>query len=401
MFEQATATFDRRHRGFFADSDEPRQVWALDTHQDRIIQLPDGAVNDAVRLACREGRLRCPVHGCADPRLIAKGGTERRHHFAHKVAHTPHDSAAVHRTEAVAMLAAWARRYRGAQVSTRHDDALGIVTVRSAITGKVAELTVTYDPRTELSEVPVSPTRQLLLGHSRALLLPRVEHPQLPGAWLCGDARITRQLIHNDGAALAVNPQHQLVGTLIDTQIAQRAGLTPKHTGAHPTTCIVDDIGACRLDNHGTLITPALRALRAWQLEHPGTAVPNRRPRARRSPQNHSTPQRPGDDLNLPVTDPGPGDRPADINRVILSGTLVHDPEDHRRRQADEAATLRIACDTEQPGRHLDIILTRAVIATAPAAGHIAVVHGRLTTRQETGQVAILADTLELYNQPS
>ncbi len=253
MFEQATATYDQRHRDFFNASDEPRQVWAFDSTRGQIVYLPDDAVNDSVRDACRHGRLRCPISDCPDPRLIAKGGAERRHHFAHKVAHTRHDSVAVFRTEAIAMLAAWARRYRGAQISSRHDGTLGIVTIRSAATGNSTELAVTYDPRHEPARTG---RRQLLVGHTRALLLPRGEHPQLPGAWLCGDPRLVGRLIAEQGAALAINPKRQLVATVLTMRTAARIGVAPMPATQHPTICLIDHIDDCRLDADGTITTP-------------------------------------------------------------------------------------------------------------------------------------------------
>lgn len=398
MFEQATATFDRRHQSFFAAGDEPCQIWALDTQRDRVVHLPDGAVTDAVRLACREGRLRCPVAGCPDPRLIAKGGTQRRHHFAHKVAHTPHDSAAVHRTEAVAMLAAWARRYRGAHISTSDDDALGIVTVRSQRSGRLVELAVTYDPRHEPVRTPVSPTRQLLLGHTRSMLLPRLEHPDIAGAWLCGDARLTRELIHKHGAAIAVNPQHQLVGTLIDTRIARHADLIPNDTAAHPTICIAEHIRTCRLDADGNLTTPVLRALRAWQAEHPD-APHGRPPRRPRPPSTTAaTPSRPAEDIDLPVlADHEFRPRTPDINRVILSGRILDDPQRDHRGHGDGQMRLRIALNAAPPHRHVNIQIACG-LPTQPSSGDLAVVHGRLSANRANGDLAIVADTLELYH---
>jgi len=398
MFEQATATFDRRHQSFFAAGDEPCQIWALDTQRDHVVHLPDGAVTDAVRLACREGRLRCPVAGCPDPRLIAKGGTQRRHHFAHKVAHTPHDSAAVHRTEAVAMLAAWARRYRDAHISTSDDDALGIVTIRSQRSGRLAELAVTYDPRHEPARTPVSPTRQLLLGHTRSMLLPRLEHPARAGAWLCGDARLTRELIHKHGAAIAVNPQHQLVGTLIDTRIARHAGLIPNDTAAHPTICIAEHIRTCRLDADGSLTTPVLRALRAWQAEHPDAphGRPPRRPRPPSTPA--ATLSRPAEDIDLPVlADHEFRPRTPDINRVILSGRILDDPQRDHRGHGDRQMRLRIALNSAPPHRHVHIQIARG-LPTQPSSGDLAVVHGQLSANRANGDLAIVADTLELYH---
>jgi hypothetical protein len=82
---------------------------------------------------------------CPDARFLAKGGELRRHHFAHKVAHTRHVPAAVFRAEAVAMLADWARHFPSTEVATSDEGVLGAVAIRSKRSGKVVTLGVTYD----------------------------------------------------------------------------------------------------------------------------------------------------------------------------------------------------------------------------------------------------------------
>lgn len=389
MFEQPTATYDQRHRGFFTTSDEPRQVWAFDSTRGQIVYLPDDAINDSVRDACRHGRLRCPIAHCPDPRLIAKGGTQRRHHFAHKVAHTQHDSAAVFRTEAIAMLTAWARRYRGAQITSRHDGTLGIVTIRSAATGNSSELTVTYDPRHE-----PTPTarRQLLVGHTRALLLPRGEHPQLPGAWLCGDPRLVGRLIAEHGAALAINPEHQLVATILTTATAARIGLTPPPTTGHPRICLSCHIDDCRLDPGGAITTPALRTLRAWEERH-GPAGRPRPPRPTRAAPAPAAPAAcPIDVDELPAAHnvPAPA-RQTDINRVVLSGQLERDGEHW----------ILAVADTGDATHRAEIRVTPPRGWTPPARSQGAVVLGRLTTDARDLRPTIIADAVETYTRPA
>jgi hypothetical protein len=385
MFEQPTATFDQRHRGFFNATDEPRQVWALDASTGQIVYLPQHAVGDSVRDACRTGRLRCPIAQCPDPRLIAKGGTQRRHHFAHKVAHTHHDSAAIFRTEAVAMLADWAQRYRGAQIGTRHDGSLGIVTIRSLTTGKVAELAVTYNPR----EDPTGAGRQLLIGHTRTLLLPRSEHPLVPGAWCCGSPRLVADLIGRTGAAIAVNPERRLVGTVLSTDLAERAGLTPKNTDNHPTICLIDDLDACQLDEHGTITTPTLQALRASQ-QPTGSISGARAPRRRRTDRDTAAPS-PIDVERLPTVTTA-SHAGADINRVVLSGRLA--PHRGGRWQltlsarSAHAPPLQILVEP-QPGR------------TLPVTEADAVIQGRLTGEPDDGHLLLLAEAVELYTPQS
>ena len=399
MFEQPTATFDRRHRAFFDTTDEPRQVYALDTASGQIIYLPDQAVSDSVRDACRDGRLRCPIAACPDPRLIAKGGTERRHHFAHKVAHTSHNSAAVLRTEAVAMLAAWARRYRGAQISTRHEDSLGIITIRSVLTGTAVELAVTYSPREQSDPMA---GRQLLVGHTRALLLPRVEHAGLPDAWCCGEPRLVGELIEHHGAAIAVNPEHQLIATLLPTRVAERVGLAPRDTSRHPTICLVDTIDDCRLDANGAFSTPALRTLRAWEDEHHPIAAGRGRHarRARQAPSSDGRPP-PGRAIGVDALPPvaasellGPG---RDINRIVVSGHLTRP---RRRAETDPRHwTLSIPAPD---GRGADMAVDVELAAgAAPAAGPgAAVVQGRLTNHGTDRRIAIEADVIQAAATP-
>ena len=392
MFERPTATYDQHHRGFFNTSKEPRQVWAYDSARGQIVYLPDNAIDNSVRDACRHGRLRCPIPHCPDPRLIAKGGAERRHHFAHKVAHTRHDSAAVFRTEAIAMLAAWARRYRGAQISSRHEGGLGIVTIRSAASGNSTELAVTYDPRHE-----PTPTarRQLLVGHTRALLLPRGEHPQLRDAWLCGDPRLVGRLIAEHGAALAINPERQLVATVLTTPTAARIGLIPTPTTGHPTICLTCHIDDCRLDAHGTITTPALHALRAWEQRH-GPASRPRPPRPKPAARARSTPAPAPSPIDVdelpPALSVDPLARQTDINRIVLSGQLAR----HDGKQW--VLTLDNARHGTPPS---EILFIPPRGWTAPANNHSAIVLGRLTSDPRDQRPAIVADAVETYQRPA
>jgi hypothetical protein len=266
MFDQLTGAIDNRHRQFFAKAGDARQVWALDSSCNRVIYLPEDGVDEQLRDACGSGRLRCPMADCPDPRFVAKGGELRRHHFAHKVAHTRHVPAAVFRAEAVAMLADWTRhRYRGAEVATSDEGALGAVAIRSKRSGKVVTLGVTYDRSYPYwRDHDDRRHDQLLVGHTRGLLLPRAEHPRKPGVWCCGEPQLVETIIARHGAAVAVNPQERLVATLMDIGDARRSGLVPGTIVDHPNVCFVDELDACRLDGTG-VVTPALDALRAWQ----------------------------------------------------------------------------------------------------------------------------------------
>src|SRR5439155_2203600 len=178
-----------------------------------------------VRGECNEGRLICPMADCPDPRFIARGGAERRHHFAHRVAHVKNAPGAVWRQEAVTMLVDWARRYRRAQVDAHDGERVATVRIRSQRTGREVELQVTYDRRLEVPlEHLRDPARQLLVGHTRGLLLPRQPCSELPGAWWCGTSRLVAELVAWSGWAIAVNPEHRLIATMLDAYAAPRAG---------------------------------------------------------------------------------------------------------------------------------------------------------------------------------
>lgn len=264
MFTQLTSAIDERHRSFFAKAGDARQVWALDSDSAQTVYLPEGGVDDATRSACERGHLRCPMADCPDPRFVAKGGDVRRHHFAHKTAHTKHVTAALYRAEAVAMLADWARHFPSAEVATSDEGVLGAVAIRSKRTGRVVTIAVTYDRSYDYwPDRDTARHDQLLIGHTRGLLLPRAEHPSSPGVWLSGDPQLAGTIILLHRAAIAVNPQERLVATVLAASVARDAGLVPNTRLDHPNVCVVDDLDACRLDETG-LVTPALTTLRAW-----------------------------------------------------------------------------------------------------------------------------------------
>lgn len=243
MFDQASARADRRHRTFFQKRGELCQVWARrdDGH---LFYLADDAVDDDIRAAAHAGRLTCPYPGCPDPRFVAKGGPERRHHFAHKIAGTAHSAATGWRHQALLMLADWtARRYP--QIQTKIDDQDGILRLHSPQTHHEVVLAVTYDPRRRTTG-----EAQLLLGHSSRLLLPRDRIEGEPEHWWCGKSRLVTDLLHNAGWALAVNPQERLIATLVNSHIANAAGLARGRPHAE-ALCIVDDLDKARLDATG------------------------------------------------------------------------------------------------------------------------------------------------------
>jgi hypothetical protein len=265
VFQQATATIDARHRDFFAAAGDARQVWARrpDQQPPGVFFLPEGGVTDEIRRQCAAGELVCPMDGCPDPRFIARGGELRRHHFAHHVAHVKHATAAVWRTEAMTMLSDWAGHYRGADVDAEDRDGLARVRVRSQRTGRRVELQVTYDRRYEppLEDLADS-SAQLLVGHTRGLLLPRQACRARTDAWWCGEGRLVGEIAYRDGWTLAVNPEQRLLATVVSSYVARDAGLIDRRAySAYPLLCIVCELDACLLTERGVLTPTAERLL--------------------------------------------------------------------------------------------------------------------------------------------
>ena len=252
MFERATGTADDRHRQFFGSTVELRQVWARRS-DGQLFYLAAGGVDEQVRADAHAGRLTCPYPGCPDPRFIARGGPERRHHFAHKVAGAEHDTAAGWRYQALLMVAEWCQR-RHPRIDVELNQYAGSLRLRSSRSGTVVYLAVTYDPGHE-----PTPDRQLLLGHSRKLLLPRETVDGGPERWWCGEGRLVGELIAEQGWVLSVNPQDRLIATLVDGDIARAAGLVHGHS-RHQLLCIVDELDHVRLTADG-LHTPASDAI--------------------------------------------------------------------------------------------------------------------------------------------
>ena len=214
-----------------------------------MFYLADGAVNSEVREEAHAGHLICPYPGCPAPQFIAKGGSERRHHFAHRVAGQEHRSSAVWRHQALVMLTEWlASRYP--QLDVAFDDREGgeSVCIRSPGSGRVVGLTVTYDRR---HQPPASRSgAQLLVGHSRALLLPRREATDTPGSWWCGESRVVGDIVADRGWALAINPQERLIATITTSELARSARLI-KDLPNGPLLCVVDELEHAHLDADG------------------------------------------------------------------------------------------------------------------------------------------------------
>ena len=72
------------------------------------------------------------------------------------------------------------------------------VSIRSPRSGRVVRLSVTYDRRYR-PPVP-GPGEQALVGHSRALLLPRQAAQGAPSGWWCGEGRLVSDIVATNQA---------------------------------------------------------------------------------------------------------------------------------------------------------------------------------------------------------
>jgi hypothetical protein len=142
--------------------------------------------------------------------------------------------------------------------------------------GHGVELRITYDRRFEVPyDALHDPSRQLLLGHTRGLLLPRQPCAELPGAWWCGASRLVGDLVDANHWAVAVNPEQRLVGTLVDSWTALRTGVLPRatHVG-YPSLCVVFSLDQCRLTEHGLTTPTAERVLQQRERERTAASRP-------------------------------------------------------------------------------------------------------------------------------
>lgn len=255
MFDRATATADDRHRAFFTEAGDARQVWAR-RPDGETVHLPDGGVTNQVRTACHEAQLLCPMEQCPDPRLVAKGGRELRHHFAHRVAHVRHRAGDVWRRESLEMLAAWVReRYPKLAVQVEDGNLSGRVALTSPKTNRTISLRLTYDRAHKCSNELRNPDSQLIVGHTRGLLLPREPFADQPDAWWCGEGRLVGEILLRDGWGLAVNPERSLVATLMTSRFAREVLPRRPHEPPWSVVCLVSELEECELTPYG-LSTP-------------------------------------------------------------------------------------------------------------------------------------------------
>ncbi len=84
-------------------------LWADGPNRGELVLL--GAdLPQEIRDACREGRLICPVDGCADPTFFAAAGPKQVPHFRHHNGAGGHGDESEAHLQAKAVIAEWARR---------------------------------------------------------------------------------------------------------------------------------------------------------------------------------------------------------------------------------------------------------------------------------------------------
>jgi len=372
MFEHATAVADSRHRAFFDRAGEVRQVWAQRT-DGTWFYLADGGVDDQVRADAHAGELTCPYPGCPDRRFVAKGGAERRHHFAHHVGGQEHGSTSAWRHQALLMLADWSqRRYPDLELELDDREDNESLRLRSPRSGRLVRLTVTYDRRYELATP--APGAQLLVGHSR--LRPRDEVDGAPGVWWCGKTRLVGDLIADRGWALAVNPQERLIATVTTGDLARAAGGIHGRRGGL-LLCVVGELERARLDADGlhTLVSDAVdqelerrRAAEAAESERRRAAEAEQERRRRDAQaQVHATEHQ----IKLAPTAHSPSDLRPLARSAVPDALSDNDPkwptdleglcrlldDEDLARRLEQPLSTDVACDVEPAIWHLMAVL--------------------------------------------
>lgn len=281
MFDRLTATAAHEAGDFFANAGAPSQVWARwanSVGQRDPFYLAPGGVTPEVRKLCATGQLLCPVAGCPAPEFVARGGPERRHHFAHYPgAGVTHQDRQIWLREAIAMLAVWVGVHPGI-TGAEDGDTVSATSNRSGVT---VTMRVVYDNGFDPAADLMQATRQVLVGHARRLLLPRQECADVQDAWWCGRPRLVGQLLDQQGHVIAVNPEQRRVATLVDAATARQAGvLPPGAAGGYPVVALVRELAQCRLTERG-LMTPVRARLDAYRS---GLEKAERERRRRRGP---------------------------------------------------------------------------------------------------------------------
>jgi len=259
-------------------------VWARERDSGRLIFLAPGDA-DRFRAACDAGELLCPIPGCEAPAFRARGAEIRRHHFAHREAKASHQPHEVWRVEALAALGGWlAERWPDLPVTPVGDDALELASPRTgrrvvlAVSARRVTLDGWHARRREAHARGVA--WQLLLAPTPGVL--RVVDELADGIYATRLWGAVADIVLQTGAAVALNPQARLVGTITSTHLAHAATLA-RGDGRGDGRLIVEALAACQLTLDG-VVPPAAAAARAAaqppapparpRLPHPATPTP-------------------------------------------------------------------------------------------------------------------------------
>lgn len=247
---------------FSGDRSEGRQLFALDTRADAnapLVFMPEGGA-DALRERTRAGELICPVPGCAQPAYVARGGTTRRHHFAHRPGAGGHAPESYFHLVAKRTLADWVRR-RYPQMQ--------VVLEQRVESGQIADVLIT-SPRTEARmalEVQFSPLSveewarrsagyedygvrvQWIFGH----LPPHLRRADAAGTYQLGE--LHRAALRDDAPMFFINPDLGLIGRMMDASLWEALdGTGRRGTLPHPELdgrLLVYPLDDCRLSPNG------------------------------------------------------------------------------------------------------------------------------------------------------
>jgi hypothetical protein len=269
------------HRDFFAEHGDARQVWARERSTGRVVFLPDGEA-DRFRAACNAGQLLCPIPGCDSPAFRARGAEILRHHFAHREAtasHAPHE---VWRVEALAAVRGWLTdRWPSLRVTPVGGDALELTSPRTGrrVVLAMTARRITVDAWRERRRDAESrgATWQVLLAPTSGVV--RMVEDLGDAAFATRLWGVVAEIVARTGAAVALNPQAQLVGTMTSSELADAAGLAGAGAGAGDGRLIVEPLTACDLTFEG-LVPPAAAAVRAAASECETIQRTPRRPHA-------------------------------------------------------------------------------------------------------------------------